>query len=56
MGEVFGSAEFPMIGHIAEVGFGFDLDRVFEFGLQRILDGLAARFEPGTSPARPLAR
>jgi DNA-binding transcriptional regulator YhcF (GntR family) len=56
MEEVFRSAEFPMLGHIAEVGFDFDLDRVFEFGLQRLLDGLAARFEPGTSPARPPAR
>ncbi|HEV3360040.1 MAG TPA: TetR/AcrR family transcriptional regulator C-terminal domain-containing protein [Pseudonocardiaceae bacterium] len=56
MDEVFGSAEFPMLGHIAEVGFDFDLDRIFEFGLQRLLDGLAARFEPGTSPARPPAR
>lgn len=52
MAEVFGSEEFPMLGHVAEVGFDFDLDRVFEFGLQRLLDGLAARFEPGTSPGR----
>jgi AcrR family transcriptional regulator len=50
--DVFSSGEFPMLGHVAEVGFDFDLDRVFEFGLQRLLDGLAARFEPGTSPGR----
>jgi hypothetical protein len=37
-----------MLGYVAEQGFDFDLDRVFEFGLQRLLDGLAARHEPGT--------
>ena len=54
--EMFNPDKFPMLSHIAEVGFDFDLDRIFEFGLQRILDGLAARFEPGTSPGRPPAR
>ena len=48
MAEMFSSTEFPMLGHIAEVGYDFDLDRIFEFGLQRLLDGLAARYEPGT--------
>lgn len=52
VGAVFTSGEFPMLGYIAEHGFDFDLDRLFEFGLQRLLDGLAARFEPGTSPGR----
>ena len=46
--EMFSLEKFPMLGHIAEQGFDFDLDRVFEFGLQRLLDGLAARYEPGT--------
>jgi DNA-binding transcriptional regulator YhcF (GntR family) len=56
MADVFGSAEFPMLGLVAQTGFDFDLDRVFEFGLQRLLDGLAARFEPGPSPGRLRAR
>ena len=46
--EMFSLEKFPMLGYIAEQGFDFDLDRVFEFGLQRLLDGLAARYEPGT--------
>lgn len=49
---VFTPAEFPMLARIAEATFDYDLDRIFEFGLHRILDGLTARFEPGTSPPR----
>lgn len=30
--------------------YGFDLDARFEFGLQRLLDGLAALFETSTDP------
>lgn len=44
--EMFDIERFPMLGYVAEHGFDFDLDRVFEFGLQRLLDGLAARYEP----------
>lgn len=47
--DMFNPENFPMLGYVAEVRFDFNLDHVFEFGLQRILDGLAARFEPGTS-------
>ncbi|HEX4223542.1 MAG TPA: TetR/AcrR family transcriptional regulator C-terminal domain-containing protein [Pseudonocardiaceae bacterium] len=50
--EMFNPENFPMLGYIAEAGFDFDLDNVFEFGLQRILDGLTARFEPGASVRR----
>jgi DNA-binding transcriptional regulator YhcF (GntR family) len=46
--EMFSAERFPMLGYVAEQGFDFDLDRVFEFGLQRLLDGLAARYEPPT--------
>ncbi|HEY4454388.1 MAG TPA: TetR/AcrR family transcriptional regulator C-terminal domain-containing protein [Pseudonocardiaceae bacterium] len=46
--EMFSAEKFPMLGYVAEQGFDFDLDHVFEFGLQRLLDGLAARYEPGT--------
>jgi DNA-binding transcriptional regulator YhcF (GntR family) len=56
MDEMFSSAEFPALGHVAETGYDFDLDRIFEFGLQRLLDGLAARYEPGSSSSRPPAR
>ena len=46
--EMLSLEKFPMLGYVAAQGFDFDLDRVFEFGLQRFLDGLAARHEPGT--------
>jgi AcrR family transcriptional regulator len=53
---VFTSGEFPMLSSLAERDFDFDLDRLFEFGLQRLLDGLDAQFGAGPSPAAPPAR
>ncbi|AZQ69989.1 GntR family transcriptional regulator [Streptomyces luteoverticillatus] len=32
---------FPRMRHLATTGYDFDLDDLFEFGLQRLLDGLA---------------
>jgi DNA-binding transcriptional regulator YhcF (GntR family) len=37
------SAGHPGLGHIIREPFDFDLDTVFEYGLQRLLDGLDAR-------------
>jgi len=37
----------PMLARLVEVDFEFDLDKVFEFGLRRILDGLAVLIERG---------
>jgi DNA-binding transcriptional regulator YhcF (GntR family) len=37
------SAGYPGLGHVMREPFDFDLDTVFEYGLQRLLDGVAAR-------------
>ncbi|WP_066373766.1 TetR/AcrR family transcriptional regulator C-terminal domain-containing protein [Herbidospora mongoliensis] len=36
------SADHPGLGHVVREQFDFDLDTVFEYGLQRLLDGIAA--------------
>lgn len=36
------SADHPGLGYIMREGFDFDLDTVFEYGLQRMLDGIDA--------------
>ena len=38
-----GSAGHPALGHVIREPFDFDLDTVFEYGLQRLLDGIDAR-------------
>jgi hypothetical protein len=37
------SAGYPGLGHVIREPFDFDLDTVFEYGWQRLLDGVAAR-------------
>ncbi|MEO6086245.1 MAG: TetR/AcrR family transcriptional regulator C-terminal domain-containing protein [Umezawaea sp.] len=41
---VIDSGEFPAFSRIVSTPFDFDLDAVFEFGLQRLLDGYAGLF------------
>lgn len=36
-------ATYPGLGHVVREQFDFDLDTVFEYGLQRLLDGIDAR-------------
>ena len=36
---------FPMVERLLSISYDFDLDTLFEFGLQRLLDGLAAVLE-----------
>ncbi|MEU9131466.1 TetR/AcrR family transcriptional regulator C-terminal domain-containing protein [Kitasatospora sp. NPDC048540] len=38
---VFAAGGFPTLDRLATEGYDFDLDLLFEFGLQRILDGIA---------------
>ncbi len=33
----------PGLGHVVREPFDFDLDTIFEYGLQRLLDGIDAR-------------
>ncbi len=49
-------AQFPAFGKfLADVrdGFDFDLDRLFEFGLERLLDGVAAMIARTARGSRP---
>ncbi|MDX3534583.1 TetR/AcrR family transcriptional regulator C-terminal domain-containing protein [Streptomyces sp. MB09-01] len=38
---ILGTGRFPALSRLATAGYDFDLDALFEFGLQRLLDGLA---------------
>lgn len=35
------TGRFPLLERILTDGYDFDIDELFEFGLQRLLDGLA---------------
>jgi AcrR family transcriptional regulator len=41
--ELIGSGRYPALAEMIERPFDYDLDRVFEYGLQRLLDGVEAR-------------
>jgi AcrR family transcriptional regulator len=41
MQTMLAAGEFPVLGRIVENAYDFSLDTVFEFGLQRLLDGYA---------------
>ncbi len=43
-GQVIDSGAFPAFSRVVATPFDFDLDEVFEFGLQRMLDGFAVLF------------
>lgn len=42
---ILAAGDFPNMRRLIEVGYDFDLDGLFEFGLQRILDGIAVLLE-----------
>ncbi|MFD0366662.1 TetR/AcrR family transcriptional regulator C-terminal domain-containing protein [Streptomyces sp. NPDC059071] len=39
---ILAGGRFPALSHLARAGYDLDLDALFEFGLQRLLDGLAS--------------
>jgi AcrR family transcriptional regulator len=47
---ILATGRFPALSRLATAGYDLDLDALFEFGLQRLLDGLASHL--GESPAR----
>ncbi|MFD6532807.1 TetR/AcrR family transcriptional regulator C-terminal domain-containing protein [Streptomyces sp. NPDC060184] len=51
--EAFSTGAFPTLERIAAAGYDFDLDMLFEFGLQRLLDGFATRIESLRAPRHP---
>jgi AcrR family transcriptional regulator len=42
MRSILGTGRFPLLRQLTAMGYDFDLDELFEFGLQRLLDGLTA--------------
>jgi AcrR family transcriptional regulator len=52
MQSMMAAGEFPMLGRVTESSYDFSLDTVFEFGLQRLLDGYAVLID-GPRLTRP---
>ncbi|MEV4496542.1 TetR/AcrR family transcriptional regulator C-terminal domain-containing protein [Micromonospora arborensis] len=50
------AAGSPLLRMAVRNDFDFDLDRLFEFGLNRLLDGLAGHLSDGGRPAAPGTR
>nr|MDT0516014.1 TetR/AcrR family transcriptional regulator C-terminal domain-containing protein [Streptomyces sp. DSM 41633] len=46
---VLRTGRFPALSRLATAGYDFDLDALFEFGLQRLLDGLAPLVHEGSA-------
>ncbi|OKJ05647.1 TetR/AcrR family transcriptional regulator C-terminal domain-containing protein [Kitasatospora sp. CB01950] len=46
-------AAYPTFLRLTREGYDFDLDQLFEFGLQRLLDGFAVLVPPGAVPTGP---
>lgn len=44
------SGRFPALARLASTGYDLDLDALFEFGLQRLLDGIAVLLDDRTPP------
>ncbi|WP_404962267.1 TetR/AcrR family transcriptional regulator C-terminal domain-containing protein [Streptomyces sp. 147326] len=43
------TGRFPALSRLAAAGYDFDLDALFEFGLQRLLDGLSPLLDEGSA-------
>ncbi|MEU2503323.1 TetR/AcrR family transcriptional regulator C-terminal domain-containing protein [Streptomyces sp. NPDC007863] len=43
---------YPQLARLSRAGYDFDLDGLFEFGLQRLLDGLAVLLDEEVPPTR----
>ncbi|HEY3607567.1 MAG TPA: TetR/AcrR family transcriptional regulator C-terminal domain-containing protein [Pseudonocardiaceae bacterium] len=51
MRSIVGTGRFPVFERLISVEYDFDLDHLFEFGLQRLLDGLEVLITSATPPA-----
>ncbi len=47
--EIVASGRFPTLRRLMQGNYDFNLDHLFEFGLQRLLDGIAVLIEPAPS-------
>ncbi|MER6051916.1 TetR/AcrR family transcriptional regulator C-terminal domain-containing protein [Streptomyces sp. NPDC001793] len=48
--EILDTGRFPELSLLAAAGYDLDLDNLFEFGLERLLDGLAALLSERSDP------
>ncbi|MEU8520676.1 TetR/AcrR family transcriptional regulator C-terminal domain-containing protein [Streptomyces sp. NBC_01216] len=46
---ILATGRFPALSRLATAGYDLDLDALFEFGLQRLLDGLAALLDESSA-------
>ncbi|MFJ9432440.1 TetR/AcrR family transcriptional regulator C-terminal domain-containing protein [Streptomyces sp. NPDC101490] len=46
---ILATGRFPALSRLATAGYDLDLDALFEFGLQRLLDGLAPLIDEGSA-------
>ena len=53
MRAIMSEGAFPVFTRYVSVDYDFNLDRLFEFGLARLLDGLAALTRPAPPATRP---
>jgi hypothetical protein len=51
--KVIATGRFPVLARLVSAPYDFDLDVLFEFGLQRLLDGLALLPRHGDSASAP---
>ncbi|MFI5666054.1 TetR/AcrR family transcriptional regulator C-terminal domain-containing protein [Streptomyces sp. NPDC051704] len=47
--EILATGRFPALSRLAAAGYHLDLDALFEFGLQRLLDGLASLLDENSA-------
>jgi AcrR family transcriptional regulator len=50
---IVASGNFPQLEQVFAADYDFNLDELFEFGLQRLLDGLAVLIRSAEDPASP---
>jgi AcrR family transcriptional regulator len=49
---LFSGGRFPLFERLVTAGYDFELDALFEFGLRRLLDGIAALIDDAPRPSR----
>ena len=45
LARIIGTGRFPLLQQVVSGGYDYDMDQLFEFGLQTLLDGLAAHLD-----------
>ncbi|KAA2255989.1 GntR family transcriptional regulator [Solihabitans fulvus] len=55
LAEALAAGRFPAFEYVTQQDFDYDLDAVFEYGMQRLLDGIEARLRAVTGDRRGVA-